>query len=199
MYRRSPCSYHGDVTALVVVAAYLVGTFPTATLVAGSRVTSEGSGNPGASNVYRVAGRKAGLLVFAGDFLKGALATAAGYAIDGRSLALACGAAAVVGHCLPVTRRFRGGKGVATAAGFVLVVEPLVAAVAIVAWLLVAKLAHKASVASLVVAVGIPSAVLAIRGSGIEAATVAAVAVLVVARHADNVARLMRGEERTLR
>ena len=199
MYRRSPCSYHGDVTPLVVVAAYLVGTFPTAMLVAGSRATSEGSGNPGASNVYRVAGRKAGLVVFAGDFLKGAVATASGYAIDGRSLALACGAAAVVGHCFPVTRRFKGGKGVATAAGFVLVIEPIATAVAIVAWLLVAKLAHKASVASLVVAVGIPCAVLVIRGPGVEAATVAAVAALVVARHADNVARLMRGEERTLR
>lgn len=199
MYRRSPCSYHGDVTALVVVAAYLVGTFPTATLVAGSRVTSQGSGNPGASNVYRVAGRKAGLLVFAGDFLKGALPTAAGLVIDGRPLALACGAAAVLGHCFPATRRFRGGKGVATAAGFTLAVEPVIATAAIVAWLLVAKLARKASVASLVVALGIPTAVLAVRGLGAEAATVAAVAVLVVARHADNVARLMRGDERTLR
>jgi len=182
-----------------VVAAYALGTFPTAALVAGKQVTEEGSGNPGASNVYRLAGRRAGLLVFAGDFLKGVIATGAALAIDGKPLALACGAAAVVGHCFPVTRRFRGGKGVATAGGFVLVIEPVVALVAAVVWALVAKLTHRASVASLVIAVGIPAAVLVLRGPGTEAAVVAAVAALIVARHADNVARLMRGEERTLR
>jgi glycerol-3-phosphate acyltransferase PlsY len=182
-----------------VVAAYAVGTFPTATVVAGKQVTEAGSGNPGASNAYRLAGRRAGLLVFAGDFLKGVIATGPALAVGGKPLALACGAAAVVGHCFPVTRRFRGGKGVATAAGFTLVIEPLVALVAIATWLLLAKLTGRASVASLVIAVGIPTAVLVLRGPGTESAVVVAVAALIVVRHADNVARLMRGEERTLR
>ncbi|HVF74799.1 MAG TPA: glycerol-3-phosphate 1-O-acyltransferase PlsY [Acidimicrobiales bacterium] len=182
-----------------VVAAYALGTFPTATVVAGKQVTQEGSGNPGASNVYRLAGRRAGLLVFGGDFFKGAVATGAGLALGGRALALACGAAAVVGHCFPVTRRFKGGKGVATAGGFVLVIEPVVALVAAVVWLAVVKLTKRASVASLVIALGIPTAVLVLRGPGTESAVVVAVAALIVARHADNVARLMRREERTVR
>lgn len=188
--------------AAVVAAAYFLGTFPTATLVArahGHDATREGSGNPGASNVYRLAGRRAGLLVFAGDFVKGVLATGAGLALGGRSLALACGAAAVVGHCFPVTRRFKGGKGVATGAGFTLVAEPVVGVVAVVVWYALAKGLGKASVASLIVAVGIPVAVLVLRGPEPRTAVVAAVAVLIVARHADNLARLMRGEERTIR
>ena len=187
---------------MVVAAAYLLGTFPTASLVArahGHDVTSEGSGNPGASNVYRLAGRRAGLLVFAGDFVKGVVAAGAGLALDGRSLALACGAAAVVGHCFPVTRRFRGGKGVATGAGLLLVVEPLVGIAAVAVWYALAKGIGKASVASLVVVTGIPLAVLALRGPGLDVAAVVAIAVLIVARHADNLARLMHGEERSIR
>jgi glycerol-3-phosphate acyltransferase PlsY len=188
--------------AVAVGLAYAVGTFPTAELVGrahGKDVAGEGSGNPGASNVYRLAGRRAGLSVFLGDFLKGLLATGAGYVIGGRNLALACGAAAVVGHCFPVTRRFRGGKGVATAAGFISVIEPLIGLVGALVWIAVAKGVRKASVASLVIAVGIPTAVALVRGLVWETAAVTAVALLIVGRHADNVARLMRGEERTLR
>jgi glycerol-3-phosphate acyltransferase PlsY len=72
---------------VVVPCAYLLGTFPAAQLVGGARghdPTREGSGNPGASNVYRLAGRRAGATVFALDLVKGALATGAGYALDGR-------------------------------------------------------------------------------------------------------------------
>lgn len=184
-----------------VVVGYFLGTFPTAALVArahGRDATREGSGNPGASNVYRLAGRGAGLLVFGGDFAKGVLATAGGFALGGRPLALACGSAAVVGHCYPVTRRFRGGKGVATGAGFALVVEPVVGLIAVVAWYALAKGVGKASVASLAVVVGIPVAVFALRGLAPETAVVAGVALLIVVRHADNLARLARGEERSL-
>ncbi|HEX9969801.1 MAG TPA: glycerol-3-phosphate acyltransferase, partial [Acidimicrobiales bacterium] len=157
--------------ALAAALAYAVGTFPTAELVGrahGRDVSTEGSGNPGASNVYRLAGRRAGLAVFAGDFLKGLLATAGGYAVGGRDLALATGAAAVVGHCFPVTRRFKGGKGVATAAGFTMVIEPVLGLASIAVWVLIAKGVRKASVASLVIAVGIPAAVLLIRGLVLE-------------------------------
>src|SRR5689334_17894800 len=106
-------------TVVLVPLAYLAGMFPTARLVGGRTghdPTHEGSGNPGASNVYRLAGRRAGAMVFLGDFAKGALAAGVGLAVGGRALGLACGAAAVAGHIAPVTRRFRGGKGVATAA-----------------------------------------------------------------------------------
>jgi glycerol-3-phosphate acyltransferase PlsY len=104
------------VEVLVVALGYLLGTIPTAELVgrrAGHDPTLEGSGNPGASNVFRTVGARAGALVFAGDVVKGMVATGIGLAAGDRMLALVCGAAAVVGHIAPVTRRFRGGKGVA--------------------------------------------------------------------------------------
>ena len=94
--------------------------------------TREGSGNPGATNVLRVAGRRAGAIALVGDLLKGAVPAAVGWAVGGHGLGVACGVAAVVGHVLPATRRFRGGKGVATAAGMAVVLFPAAAAVAAV-------------------------------------------------------------------
>ena len=85
----------------LLALSYLLGTFPTALIVArlaGHDPTKEGSGNPGASNVYRLAGAQAGMAVFLGDAAKGAIATGMGRAAGGPRLALACGIAAVVGH-----------------------------------------------------------------------------------------------------
>jgi glycerol-3-phosphate acyltransferase PlsY len=190
------------VAVLVVLLGYLLGTMPTALLVgrrAGRDPTREGSGNPGASNVYRTVGARAGALVFAGDALKGIAATGLGLAAGGRGLGLACGAAAVVGHVAPVTRRFRGGKGVATAAGMMVVLEPLLAAAGAVLWAVIAKATGKASLASLALAVALPAGVAATGRPGREVAGVAAVAALVVVRHAGNIERLARGRERSLR
>ena len=106
---------------LVVVAGYLLGTFPTAALVGrltGHDPTAEGSGNPGATNVYRTSGRGAGVAVLLdrpGQGRPGRRARPPASATT--SSGVAAGAAAVLGHVAPVTRRFRGGKGVATAAG----------------------------------------------------------------------------------
>ena len=189
------------VPALLVIAAYFLGTFPTAVLMArrsGHDVTQEGSGNPGASNVYRVAGRRAAAATFAGDFLKGAIAAAAGLVVS-RHTALATGAAAVIGHCLPVQRRFKGGKGVATAAGMVVVIEPLIAVPAVIAWAALVKATKRASLASIAVVLVGPAAVWAIRGNSWEALAIALVSVFIVSRHARNIARLLRGEEATLR
>lgn len=189
--------------AVLALAAYLVGTFPTALLVGrakGHDVLAEGSKNPGATNVWRLAGRRAAATVFAGDLLKGALPAAAGSVINGHHsrLALAMGAAAVLGHCLPVTRRFKGGKGVATAAGFALVMEPLVGVGAAVVWAAAAKLTRKASAASLITAIAAPVAVLVWRGPHVEAAVLGATSAFVISRHSRNIARLLRGQESSL-
>lgn len=185
----------------MVALGYLLGTAPTAQLV-GRRIgrdpTLEGSGNPGASNVYRTAGARAGALVFAGDLLKGMAATGIGWWAGDRVLALACGAAAVLGHVFPVTRRLRGGKGVATAIGMMLVAFPLLAAGALAVWAVIAKATRKASLASLVAAVLLPVGVVAVGRPVEEVAIVVAVAVLVVVRHAGNIERLVRGDERSL-
>lgn len=185
----------------MVALGYLLGTVPTAQLV-GGRIgrdpTSEGSGNPGATNVYRTGGAKAGALVFVGDLLKGMAATGVGWWAGGRELALVCGAAAVLGHVFPATRRLRGGKGVATAIGMVLVVFPLLAMGALVLWAVIVKATRKVSLASIVLAALLPVGVAVVGRPIVEVAIVVAVALLVVARHANNIERLLRGDERSL-
>ena len=113
---------------------YAVGSFPTADLV--SRYVSRRNGvkavdlreagtkNPGALNAAKVLGTKWGLIILAGDVLKGTVASAAGRRVAGGDGAYAAGIGAVLGHCFPVASRFRGGKGVATSAGTSIVCFP---------------------------------------------------------------------------
>jgi acyl phosphate:glycerol-3-phosphate acyltransferase len=113
-----------------IAAGYLLGTFPTADLVARrwSRGTldlrSTGSGNPGTANATAVLGTRAGATVLAGDITKGAAAAALGRAFAGPIGAHAGGTAAVIGHCFPVWTGFRGGKGVAASIGQCLATFP---------------------------------------------------------------------------
>jgi len=186
------------VAAVVALCGFLLGTFPTAGVVArrsGRDVAGEGSGNPGATNVYRIAGRRAAMVVFVGDALKGAVPAAVGLALSGRTLALAAGAAAVVGHCFPPQRRLRGGRGVATSAGVVAVVDPVVAAVTAVLWFLLVRLSRRASLGSLAAAVAAPLTAALLGRDTSEAVVLALLAVLVVFRHAPNIGRLARGSE----
>lgn len=172
--------------ALVAVAAgYALGTLPVAHLAArrhGVDPTAVGSGNPGATNVLRNVGRAAGIATLVGDLAKGALAAGLGWAVDGRTLAVACGAAAVLGHVAPVTRSFRGGKGVATGVGMALVTFPVAAAVGIVlfagTWAVLRRssVVQEAGIVAMPVVAGLTGADLA------QLAGVAAVAALIVVR-----------------
>ncbi|MDY7101396.1 MAG: glycerol-3-phosphate acyltransferase [Actinomycetota bacterium] len=192
---------HIIVAAAVVASCYLLGTFPTALVVGRARgldPTSAGSGNPGASNVYRLAGRRAGLVVALVDVAKGAAAAGLGLALDGRVLGLSCGLAAVVGHILPVTRPGRGGKGVATSAGMALVLWPLVGLAAAVTFGVVARLTRVAAIGSLVACVVVVAGVGVVTTSMTEVAFAAALAILVITRHRANVSRLLRRVEHRL-
>jgi glycerol-3-phosphate acyltransferase PlsY len=191
------------VTAVLVLVplAYLLGTFPSAALVArraGKDVTREGSGNPGASNVTRMLGWKAGAVVLLLDMGKGALAAGVGLALDGHRGAYILGVAAVLGHVFPITRRFKGGKGVATAGGVLVVLFPLPIAVLAVVWFVIARGLKKASVASVVCAVLFPTIVAVRGGSRLDIAVTSGLAAIVVVRHFANLRRLVRGEEHSL-
>jgi acyl phosphate:glycerol-3-phosphate acyltransferase len=184
------------VVALVVPLAWLLGTFPSALLVARTRgrdILREGSGNPGASNVARLLGWKAGALVLLLDFTKGALAAGAGMVIGGRPGACVLGVAAVVGHTFPLYRK--GGKGVAAAGGALVVLYPLIVVGLAVVWFVVARLLHKASLASLLTTILFPVAVAALRYDVWEIDAVAALALLVIVRHLGNIRRLLRRQE----
>jgi acyl phosphate:glycerol-3-phosphate acyltransferase len=200
-----------------VAGAYLLGTFPSAWLATRRRgvdPTAAGSGNPGATNVYRTAGRRAGVLTLVGDVIKGAGAAALGWAIGGHGLGVACGVAAVVGHVAPLapgpghTSRFhgrsgrgsgkrglRGGKGVATVAGMALVLFPIAALVSAAAFGVVTALSRTVSLGSIAAVAVLPAAAGALGAPGREVAALAGCAVIVIARHRDNIGRLWRGEE----
>ncbi len=182
----------------VVAAAYLLGTFPSAMLAGRRRgvdPTRSGSGNPGTTNVLRTAGRQAAALTLVGDLGKGATAAGLGWLVGGHGLAVACGVAAVVGHVAPVTRGLRGGKGVATAVGMLLVVYPLLGLVAIGVFVLACAATRIVSVGSIAAAVATPVAAAVGGVRGPELAALVACGALVVARHAENIRRLARGEE----
>lgn len=186
-----------------IVAAYLFGTMPSAIVVARSKgvdITSFGSGNPGASNVGRALGMKWGALVFVLDAAKGAVPVAVALvAADGRGLAYVCGAASILGHIFPVTRSFKGGKGIATGGGVLLPLHPPVMIGAVAFWLITAKVTKKASVASIVV-VPLVMVALAVLGTPAwEIAALVGLGALIEIRHLSNIKRLITGTEHAVR
>lgn len=185
-------------TWLLLLPAYALGTFPSAVWIAHTKnidITSVGSGNPGASNISRTIGKRWGVVVFLLDGVKGALPAAVGLLLDDRRLGWALAAASVVGHMFPVQRSFRGGKGVATTAGAAIVLQPVVSAVLAALWYIALKLSKKASLASLVVMVGLPAGLAVRRSPGWEIATTATINALVFVRHLGNFKRLLSGQE----
>ncbi len=187
---------------LLVLAAYALGMFPTALLVAardGKDPTKEGSGNPGATNVARTVGRRAGVLVLLGDVGKGVVATAIGLSLAGRTVGLICGLAAVGGHIFPVTRGFRGGKGVATALGFAAVAFPLQALVAAGAWLVVSVTTRRIALGSMALSTILPIMALVSGRPTWEAGLLAALAMMIIVRHAENISRMRSGNEQAFK
>lgn len=178
--------------------AYLLGTFPSALLIARSRginIMESGSGNPGATNVSRLMGRKLGILVFILDGLKGSIAAVAGSLIAGYAGGFPLVCAAVLGHVFPVTRKFKGGKGVATAGGGMATLYPLLGLIMLLLWYVVMKVSKKSSLGSMGIAVGFPtSLVLAGRPLG-EFLGGLGLCCFMVWRHWPNLKRLIHGTE----
>ena len=187
---------------LLVPVSYVLGTFPTAHIVAGfvgHDPTSEGSGNPGASNVYRVAGARAGIIVLTGDLLKGFAPALLCFFLEDRLLGLIAGVAAMLGHIFPITRRMSGGNGVATLGGVAIALYPLVAVVGVCIWVPIMKFFRRASVGSLALIAIFPFGVL-IRsgGSWWEFGIAGGASLIVLSRHSGNIGRLIRGEEQVI-
>jgi glycerol-3-phosphate acyltransferase PlsY len=196
-------------TALAVGLAFLLGALPfglwVGRLARGVDVRQHGSGNLGATNVYRTLGPRLGLLVFALDVGKGVAAVFAARAlggdafVGGANAAGLCGAiAAVLGHSFTPFAGFRGGKGAATAAGAMVAATPLASSVALVGFVTGVLVTHRISVGSLAAALLLPLSLwfvpFAWQGS-FAAWTGTAVGVLIVLRHLPNLRRLLRGEE----
>ncbi len=190
---------------LIVLASYLLGSIPTGFLVARSRgmdIRRHGSGNIGATNVFRILGRKWGTLVFAGDVLKGAAAVRLGIFIAQHAVSPSPGLAGmlaavccVAGHCFPVWLGFKGGKGIATSAGVLIGLVPPETLIILATWLLVFYTTRYVSLASIAAALVLPVAVFLLRGPVPAFYFTLVMTILVVWRHRTNVARLLAGEE----
>lgn len=178
--------------------AYLLGSIDFGVIVPrllGVDIYERGSGNPGASNVFRTLGKRAGSVVLLGDALKGVVAAALGALMVGGGFGVVTGLAAVIGHVLPVWHRFRGGRGVATALGVALFIAPLAGVALAALWTVVVLVWKTASIASLLAMVlYVPGLFVA----GLRGASLAwggAIALVVIVRHAPNIQRLIGGSE----
>jgi glycerol-3-phosphate acyltransferase PlsY len=187
------------VPLLLVLASYLLGSIPFGLLLArtaGIDVRRTGSGNIGATNVARAAGARLGLATLVADVAKGALPVVAARALgDGGGTDAAAGLAAFAGHLFPITLRFAGGKGVATALGAILVLSPPAAAVAIGVFVVVLGGAGYVSAASVSAALVVPPILALLGAPAAVIATGATMAAGIVLRHRDNLRRLQAGVE----
>lgn len=187
--------------ALILLAAYLIGAIPTGVLltrmVGATDIRKSGSGNIGATNVYRVAGKKLGILTLIGDALKGAVPVLIAMQIPGLSDAQvgAVAAAAFIGHCFPVYLKFKGGKGVATALGIFLVLSPLAVLGAFIIFALLLWKWRYVSLGSISAAAAIPVLVYFAEGNLALVATTLFISLIVILRHYRNIQRLFNGTE----
>jgi acyl phosphate:glycerol-3-phosphate acyltransferase len=194
------------IPALLVLAAYFIGAFPTSYVVGraarGIDLRQHGSGNLGATNAFRVLGWKAALPIFVLDIAKGFVPAFFFARVDGTPLAswaLAYGAAAIIGHVFSIYVGFRGGKGVATGAGVFLALAPMAVLLGLGIWLVLVVITGYVSVGSIVAAAALPLLV-TLTGAGPQTLALSVVlAAFVIYAHRTNIRRLARGDEHRFR
>lgn len=189
------------VIALAIVAAYLVGSIPFAVIMSKAfglaDPRSYGSKNPGATNVLRSGNKWAAVLTLLGDAAKGWLAVFVAQQTGQTSLVIGLVALAVFfGHLFPIFLKFKGGKGVATAAGVILALDPWLFLIVIATWLFMAVVFRYSSLAAVVAAVAAPVATALIHGSsGGLVAVIGVLAFALICKHWPNIQRLLAGQE----
>ncbi|MGE0800787.1 MAG: glycerol-3-phosphate 1-O-acyltransferase PlsY [Lautropia sp.] len=189
---------------LVLGVAYLIGSISFAVVVSRAMGLADphsyGSGNPGATNVLRTGNKRAAALTLAGDLLKGVVAVLLARWLQPK-LGLAnltvmgVGLAAFVGHLYPVFHRFAGGKGVATAAGVLLALNPIHGLATVATWLIIAYFFRYSSLAALVAAVFAPFYWVLLFGPSRAVLVILAISVLLIYRHRRNIGNLIAGKE----
>ena len=184
---------------LLIIAAYLLGSIPTGLLLAkasGVDIRSSGSGNIGATNVYRTLGRTVGILTLIGDCLKGVVpvVTAAWLGMSASWIA-AVGLAAFLGHTYTIFLGFKGGKGVATALGVFLAVSPAAVGSVLLIFVAVVWKWRYISLGSIVAAMAMPGMVAVFDSRPAVVIMTVIIALLVVWKHRENIKRLKEGTE----
>ncbi|MGI9952865.1 glycerol-3-phosphate 1-O-acyltransferase PlsY [Moorellaceae bacterium AZ2] len=184
---------------LVLLMAYLLGSVPTAYVVAryfkGFDIRRRGSGNIGATNAFRTMGTGPGLAVLAVDVLKGTIPVLLGRAVGGDWLAVLAGLAAMAGHNWSIFLSFHGGRGVATAAGVFLALTPIALFWAFIVWLFVLLSTRYVSLSSVVAAASAPVLLLILHGPLPYFLFTLVAAGIIIYRHRPNIKRLLAGRE----
>jgi glycerol-3-phosphate acyltransferase PlsY len=194
---------------MLVIVAYLLGSIPTSVWVSkavfGIDIRHYGSGNPGATNTFRVLGSKWGAFVMTADITKGVIATSLYILIPfylqnelaRTNFMIALGMAAVIGHVFPIWADFKGGKGVATILGMALAIQPIVALICIIVFLITLFTTRFVSLSSMLAGVAFMVLILFIFKEKETSYRIFAivVALMVVVTHQKNISRLIKGEE----
>ncbi len=187
-------------TGLILLGAYLIGSLSSAIILcklAGlPDPRDEGSGNPGATNVLRIGGKKLAATVLFFDVLKGIIPVLIAKMLGLHPIWIAATAFfAFIGHLYPVFFQFKGGKGVATAIGAFLALSPVLALATIVTWIAVFLLTRTSSLSALIAAAMTPIYSLWLIDNPIVRWIILIMALLLIARHHSNIKRLLSGEE----
>ena len=189
--------------SVAALLGYFLGSLPFAVWIArmhGVDIFVVGSGNPGATNVKRTVGKRAGNCVFVLDFLKGALAAFLPSLLFSKVEVLVAAAfcgllAAIIGHSYSVFLRFRGGKGVATTMGGLLAIVPLVWLIGLFVWMAVYFSLRYVSLASIAFGVSLPISAWCLHEDKLVVVFLMLFAILVIYRHRSNIKRLLNGTE----
>ncbi len=187
--------------ALALAAAYLLGSVPFAFIAGrlhGVDLRTTGSGNLGATNVFRTLGRTVGITVMVLDIAKGAAAVLLAVALTDNPWPLAAGALVILGHVRPVWTGFKGGKGVAVGAGALIGLVPAASGVLIVLWFLIVLITRYVSVASIACALAAAPLAWAFGAPWSYLGFIALAGLFVIWKHRENIVRLSRGEENRL-
>lgn len=187
------------IVVALVVTAYLLGSIPTGLLLGkayGIDVRQEGSGNIGATNLYRTVGRKVGIITLIGDCLKGLIPVlVVKFSALPADYAAWVGLSAFCGHVFSVFLKFKGGKGVATALGVFLGLAPLAVTIAIALFAVLMFVWRYVSLGSVCAAAAMPVAVALMGGNRALVVVTLLIAVIVIIRHHENIRRLLSGTE----
>jgi acyl phosphate:glycerol-3-phosphate acyltransferase len=185
--------------AAMLTGAYLLGSIPTGLLLGkawGVDVRNEGSGNIGATNLYRTVGRKVGVMTLIGDCLKGLIPVLlVKYYAFPAEYAAWVGLAAFCGHVFSVFLRFKGGKGVATAMGVFLALSPLAVAIALGVFIALMLVWRYVSLGSIAAAAVMPPAVALLGGGRVLILVTLIISAVVIVKHQGNIKRLLAGTE----
>jgi len=187
---------------LGIIISYLIGSIPASYLVGKYYghidIRNYGSGNSGATNVLRTLGKKAAIIAFFGDFMKGFIISIIGKNFFGLEFSIICSVSVVIGHCYSFFLNFKGGKGVATTGGTIFALNPAIGFILLAIQIIITLSTRIMSLASLIVALSFPVLSLLLKTENSFVVYAFITSLFVIYKHRSNIKRLLNGTESRL-